>query len=591
MGGVTVQVVTGDITKETTDVIVNSSNEKFSLKSGVSKAILEAAGPAVESECHTLGAQPNNGMILTQPGNLRCKKILHLVGQTDLTKLHASVRDALQLCIKDGLCSVAFPAIGTGQGGVGARGVADGMFDAVIEVLNKNPGSSLKTVKVVIFQNQMLKDFHDSMQQRVSSDPKGKDKAKESGMLGALAEKIKSLFGQTSPQTTQTSSDFVIEPLKPTPLCFHICGESAQKIDLAKKKINSILTKRLQSHCIKDENVLSLTSKDHQELKVIQQRVGVGIRVECTNGEGVITVEGLAADMVTVTSQIHEMLKVARQEEDLNEKATLLSAVVEWQYSQPGQDFQSFDARTSYELEQGLERKLKEVKVKLSGQEYSVKLPQGPASSRSGAALDIQRVKKMGDLPSTWAPMDTSATKVFTLKAGSQEYTTVEQLFKASCNRNITKIERVQNPVLWQGLQIKRKAMDQKNGHSNNERRLFHGTSQDTVAVINERGFNRSYAGKNAAAYGNGTYFAVNAQYSSSNTYSRPSANGDKFMYLCSVLTGDFTAGAGGMIEPPRKNNSSIERYDSVVDNATRPSMFIIFHDSHAYPEYLITFK
>lgn len=36
MGGVAIQAVTGDITKETTDVIVNSSNDKFSLKSGKS---------------------------------------------------------------------------------------------------------------------------------------------------------------------------------------------------------------------------------------------------------------------------------------------------------------------------------------------------------------------------------------------------------------------------------------------------------------------------------------------------------------------------------------------------------------------------
>lgn len=37
MGSVTVQVATGDITKETTDVIVNSSNDKFTLKQGSAK--------------------------------------------------------------------------------------------------------------------------------------------------------------------------------------------------------------------------------------------------------------------------------------------------------------------------------------------------------------------------------------------------------------------------------------------------------------------------------------------------------------------------------------------------------------------------
>ncbi|CDR00958.1 unnamed protein product, partial [Oncorhynchus mykiss] len=38
-----------------------------------------------------------------------------------------------------------------------------------------------------------------------------------------------------------------------------------------------------------------------------------------------------------------------------------------------------------------------------------------------------------------------------------------------------------------------------------------------TINHINHHGFNRSYAGKNAAMYGNGTYFAVSASYSASN--------------------------------------------------------------------------
>lgn len=62
-------------------------------------------------------------------------------------------------------------------------------------------------------------------------------------------------------------------------------------------------------------------------------------------------------------------------------------------------------------------------------------------------------------------------------------------------------------------------------------------------------------------------------------------------MYLCQVLTGDFTAGQQNMITPPAKGNNSVQMYDSVVDNVAKPSMFVIFHDSHAYPEYLIKFK
>lgn len=48
---------------------------------------------------------------------------------------------------------------------------------------------------------------------------------------------------------------------------------------------------------------------------------------------------------------------------------------------------------------------------------------------------------------------------------------------------------------------MKKRKMEQKNGHQNNEKILFHGTSEETVAVINEHGFNRSFAGKNGEKF------------------------------------------------------------------------------------------
>lgn len=62
-------------------------------------------------------------------------------------------------------------------------------------------------------------------------------------------------------------------------------------------------------------------------------------------------------------------------------------------------------------------------------------------------------------------------------------------------------------------------------------------------------------------------------------------------MYLCRVLTGDYTLGKRDMIVPPAKGSNSNDLYDSVVDNMANPTMFVIFHDDHAFPEYLITFK
>ena len=92
------------------------------------------------------------------------------------------------------------------------------------------------------------------------------------------------------------------------------------------------------------------------------------------------------------------------------------------------------------------------------------------------------------------------------------------------------------------------------------------------------------------AAYGDGVYFAKDASYSM--TYSQPSHNGDRFMYLARVLVGKHTAGKKGMKTPPAIDPGKPEiLYDSVVNRKENPTIFVVFNDFHVYPKYLITFK
>ena len=91
-----------------------------------------------------------------------------------------------------------------------------------------------------------------------------------------------------------------------------------------------------------------------------------------------------------------------------------------------------------------------------------------------------------------------------------------------------------------------------------------------------------------ATVYGLGVYFAKNFVYSAQTQYSRPDANGSKYIFLCKVLTGTFTVGDNSMIEPEIKSGQL--RHDSTVDNLSNPTIFVVFKDARAYPEYLITF-
>ncbi|KAK2906310.1 poly(ADP-ribose) polymerase family member 14-related sequence 1 [Channa argus] len=592
IGSVVIQVVTGDITKETSDVIVNSSNENFSLKSGVSKAILDAAGQLVEAECQTLGAQPNPGMIITQPGNLKCKKILHLVGQTDPVKIKKAVKDALDMCVKNTYTSVSFPAIGTGQGNVQAGQVADAMLDGVIDVLSQYTSGPLKTIRIVIFQPHMLKDFYNSLHQRGKKEVT--DVKDKSWSLGNIGSRIKSFFISENAGKSSKEEDFVIEGVKVDSACFNICGNSQANINSAKQWINDLISKELETFSISDNTLRSFSDSDNQRIVDIQKTMGVSIRTECKKGQATLIIVGLSKDVLKATTEIHAMLSKTRVEEEQQKKIDMAGTVADWQYQQQGFQFQSFDAKSNFQLEQALEKNLQTVKVTVQGQDYTVTMPGGPATNSQGQTLQIKRIDKLKDeeIPEQWDPMPASTTsQAITINVGTEEHTEVLKLFQATCNHTVIKIERIQNPTLWKSLQIKKRDMEQRNGHQNNVRRLFHGTCYTTLTHINEHGFNRSYAGKNAAYYGNGTYFAVNAKYSAHDTYSKPNPNGEKFMYLCQVLVGDFTLGKQNMIVPPAKGTVSVQKYDSVVDNVSNPSMFVIFHDTQAYPEYLITFK
>ncbi|MBN3307503.1 PAR14 polymerase, partial [Amia calva] len=587
IGGVLLQVSTGDITKESTDVIVNSSNDQFSLKAGVSKAILEAAGQAVETECAQLAAQPHKRMIMTQPGNLQSKKIIHVAGQTDPSNIRETVKGVLQMCMDNNFTSVAFPALGTGQGGADPAKVADAMLDAMVDIASQKSVLVLQTVRVVIFQTQMLPEFYKSMQKKeVSAPPEDK----------SLWSKVKSFFSWDTNETEENQTkEFVILEDKVDPAIFHICGDTRQSVERAKEWIEDLIIKEQEEVTIDSDMIYNFTPEEHEKIIDLQRNLQVTMKLECNSTQAYVKVAGLTRDVLRANKEIQAMITKIRDDITLKRDAELTKNLVEWQY-QEGDKFQAFDTFTNLKLEQALGNQQEDVFITIHKTQFKVFLPSGPAVDEFDKKIEIKRINKTEakqlDLPKHWDAMTGGQGCLsVVLQAATPEYKEVDGLFKMTCPQHVIQIERIQNPSLWKNYQIRKQALEDKNGHQNNERRLFHGTSEPTIKTINYHGFNRSYAGKNAAAYGNGTYFAVNAKYSAQNTYSVPDAKGQKYMYLVKVLTGDFTNGRPGMIVPPAKSGSVTDLYDSLTDNTANPNMFIIFNDIQAYPEYLITFR
>ncbi len=120
-------VLTGDITEQTTDAIVNAANSGLLGGGGVDGAIHRKGGPDITEACREIRRTvypeglPAGNAVSTTAGSLRAKWVIHTVGpvwhggsrgEDELLKSAyiASLKEAIRL----GCSSISFPAISTG---------------------------------------------------------------------------------------------------------------------------------------------------------------------------------------------------------------------------------------------------------------------------------------------------------------------------------------------------------------------------------------------------------------------------------------------------------------------------------------------
>ncbi|XP_041759193.1 protein mono-ADP-ribosyltransferase PARP10 [Coregonus clupeaformis] len=213
----------------------------------------------------------------------------------------------------------------------------------------------------------------------------------------------------------------------------------------------------------------------------------------------------------------------------------------------------------------------------------------------SGKSVTISRKMLSSDIQDEDYSLLSNLPETSRVNKDSDEFKDVLKDFYDSIHEyhneiRIIKVEKLMNRLLYNQYRLKKASINQSATDPEVERTLYHGTSESSMKEICVHGFNRSFCGKNATVYGQGVYFAVNSALSVQDQYSPPNADGHKFVFVTKVLTGNFTQGSHSMKAAPLKESADIPlRYDSVADKTDNPSLFVIFNDTQAYPEYLIT--
>lgn len=153
-----VELVTGSIAEEESDVIVNSANTDMIMGGGVAEAILSEAGSEVEEEAMAQAPVAVGDVVVTSGGDLSVRHILHVavVGEVE-PDLYECTRNVLDVATELGASSLSIPALGTGSAGMSPQESARDMLRAIRDHIEET-GSDLY-IRIVLWDDELYPLF------------------------------------------------------------------------------------------------------------------------------------------------------------------------------------------------------------------------------------------------------------------------------------------------------------------------------------------------------------------------------------------------------------------------------------------------
>ncbi len=166
------QIIQGDITRQSVDAIVNAANCSLLGGGGVDGAIHRAAGPGLLAECRTLNGCKTGEAKITLGYKLPAKHVIHTPGPVwhggsrgEAELLASCYRSCLTLASENGCATVDFPSISTGVYHFPLDKASKIAVNTILDYLKSHP--EIERVRMVCFDANTAKYYEAALAEAI----------------------------------------------------------------------------------------------------------------------------------------------------------------------------------------------------------------------------------------------------------------------------------------------------------------------------------------------------------------------------------------------------------------------------------------
>src|SRR5262245_21874167 len=168
LGKTTFAIERGDITDAEVAAVVSAANSELWMGAGVAGSLKRKGGNVIEEDALRQGPIEVGEAVLTVAGNLPATHVIHAATmgkdlKADPEKVAAATKSVLAIAERERRTAIAFPALGSGVGGVPPVQSAEAMVSTLVAHV-KQGNSSLQKVLFVLYQDEAYKAFAEALQ-------------------------------------------------------------------------------------------------------------------------------------------------------------------------------------------------------------------------------------------------------------------------------------------------------------------------------------------------------------------------------------------------------------------------------------------